>query len=75
MRVLVFAGTTEGKEISRYLADNGIWVTACVATEYGNMVMPHNDRIVVKTGRLEVDQKAEIMQDCAFVIDATHPYA
>ncbi len=75
MRVLVFAGTTEGKEISRYLADNGIWVTACVATEYGNMVMPHNDRIVVKTGRLEVDQMAEIMQDCAFVIDATHPYA
>ncbi len=75
MRVLVFAGTTEGKEISIYLADNGIWVTACVATEYGNMVMPHNDRIEVKTGRLEVDQMAEIMQDCAFVIDATHPYA
>lgn len=75
MRVLVFAGTTEGKEISKYLADNGIWVTACVATEYGNMVMPYNDRIEVKTGRLEADKMAELMQDCEFVIDATHPYA
>lgn len=75
MSVLIFAGTTEGKEISCYLAENGTWVTVCVATEYGNMVMPHNDRIKVKTGRLEADQMAEIMKDCAFVIDATHPYA
>ena len=75
MRILVFAGTTEGKEISSYLAENGICVTACVATEYGNMVMPHNERIEVKTGRLEVDQMADIMQDYSFVIDATHPYA
>jgi len=75
MRVLVFAGTTEGKEISSYLAENGIWVTTCVATEYGNMIMPQNDKIEVKAGRLEVEEMAELMQDCEFVIDATHPYA
>lgn len=75
MRVLVFAGTTEGKEISNYLAENGIWVTTCVATEYGNMVMPKHDKIEVKIGRLEVEQMAELMQNCEFIIDATHPYA
>ncbi|HEY5585640.1 MAG TPA: precorrin-6A reductase [Ruminiclostridium sp.] len=75
MRVLVFAGTTEGKEISSYLAENGILITACVATQYGEMVMPHNDRIEVRIGRLEAEQMADIMQNCEFVIDATHPYA
>jgi precorrin-6x reductase len=75
MKVLVFAGTTEGKEVSSFLSENGIFVTACVATEYGNMVMPTNDRLEVKTGRLEVEQMAELMQDCVLVIDATHPYA
>lgn len=75
MRVLVFAGTTEGREISHYLAENGIFVTACVATEYGSMVMPHNNRIEVKTGRLETEQMSELMQGYELVIDATHPYA
>lgn len=75
MRVLIFAGTTEGKEISGFLAENGIWVTTCVATEYGNMVMPQNDKIEVRTGRLEIEQMAELMENCEFVIDATHPYA
>ncbi len=75
MKVLVFAGTTEGKEVSNFLSENGIFVTACVATGYGNMVMSTNDRLEVKAGRLEVEQMAELMQGYALVIDATHPYA
>ena len=75
MKILVFAGTTEGREISEFLADNGIVVTACVATEYGNMVMPVNDRIEVKTGRLDSKQMAELLSGYSIIIDATHPYA
>lgn len=50
MKVLVFSGTTEGREISQFLADKGAAVTACVATEYGNMVMPSGSGIEVRTG-------------------------
>ncbi|AEY65212.1 precorrin-6A reductase [Clostridium sp. BNL1100] len=75
MKVLVFSGTTEGREISQFLADKGVSVTACVATEYGNMVMPANSRIEVRTGRLSEEQIAQMVADYSFVIDATHPYA
>jgi precorrin-6x reductase len=75
MRIAVFAGTTEGREISLFLAEKGVTVTACVATEYGNMVMPDNDMIEVRTGRLDEQQMAEVIDGCSLVIDATHPYA
>ncbi len=75
MKVLVFSGTTEGREISQFLADKGVSVTACVATEYGNMVMPSDSRIEVRTGRLTEEQIIKMVSDYSFVIDATHPYA
>ena len=75
MKVLVFSGTTEGREISQFLADKGVAVTACVATEYGNMVMPSDSRIEVRTGRLTEEQIIKMVSDYSFVIDATHPYA
>ena len=34
-RILVFGGTVEGRRISDYLKQNGIYHTVCVATEYG----------------------------------------
>jgi precorrin-6A/cobalt-precorrin-6A reductase len=75
MKIAVFAGTTEGREISQFLAEKGVAVTACVATEYGNMVMPNDDMIEVRTGRLDEQQMAEVIDSCSLVIDATHPYA
>ena len=35
-KAIVFAGTTEGYEISRFLSENKVSVLACVATEYGS---------------------------------------
>lgn len=75
MRVLVFAGTTEGREITEFLAENGVEVTACVATEYGSMLMPFHESIEVRAGRLTQEQMEALLKDYAFVIDATHPYA
>lgn len=34
-KVIVFAGTTEGYEISRWLSEKKVSVLSCVATEYG----------------------------------------
>ena len=42
--ILLFAGTTEGRNLSECLAASGIAHTLCVATEYGEIVLrehPH----------------------------------
>lgn len=75
MQAVIFAGTTEGREIAVYLAEKGIQVKACVATEYGGMVMPGIAGLEVLTGRLETEQMAALVRNCSFVVDATHPYA
>ena len=38
-KIVIFAGTTEGRRLSEILADAGIAHTVCVATEYGEIVM------------------------------------
>ena len=36
MKVVIFSGTTEGRKLSRLLAEAGAKVTVCVASEYGS---------------------------------------
>ena len=38
-KILIFAGTTEGRKLSEYLAEAEINHTICVATEYGAIVL------------------------------------
>ena len=38
-KIVIFAGTTEGRRLSEILADAGIAHTVCVATDYGAIVM------------------------------------
>jgi precorrin-6Y C5,15-methyltransferase (decarboxylating) len=80
-KVLVFAGTIEGRSIARFLADQGIPVHACVATEYGEEVIKEDqeasENLTVTCGRLEPEQMQALMEHMGegLVIDATHPYA
>ena len=39
-KLCVFAGTTEGREIAEFLAEQSADVTVCVATEYGETLLP-----------------------------------
>ena len=78
--ILIFSGTSEGRELARRLADNGISVTVCVATEYGQEVMAQEEdsrQIRVRTGRINEEQIRELLadHDWDFVVDATHPFA
>mgnify|MGYP003162846139 CR=1 FL=1 len=52
-KVLVFAGTTEGYEICRFLADHKIETKGFVATEYGSKSLTENEFLTVQTGRLD----------------------
>lgn len=85
-RVLVFAGTSEGRELALWLCENGFFARICVASQYGADIlqkalweMPAEaaGQIEITAGRLEEAEMEEILQNESFlaVVDATHPYA
>ena len=81
-KVLIFAGTVEGRLVAEYLAAANIPVLVSVATAYGAQLLeqsfdyPHPD-LQITQGRLDMEEMERLMQqeDCELVIDATHPYA
>ena len=75
MNVVVFSGTTEGRELSRQLAALGIEVTVSVATPLGQEEQGSAPGVTVRCGRLLPDEMAALLGDAALCIDATHPYA
>lgn len=76
-KVIVFAGTTEGYEISRFLAAHQIYVTACVATDYGKKSLMEDTYLKVQAGRLNQQEMEKLLEQetPSLVLDATHPYA
>ena len=87
-KIVIFAGTTEGRRLSEILADAGIAHTVCVATEYGEIVMrEQTDAEAARTkeqpfvslhrGRMDREQMEEFLRNEGYeiVVDATHPYA
>lgn len=75
--ILIFAGTTEGRELSEYLAVAGIAHTLCVATEYGEIVLKEHPLVKVHKGRMNQEEIEVYIKAGNFgaVVDATHPYA
>lgn len=76
-KLCVFAGTTEGRELAELLADQPVEVTACVATEYGEALLPPRERLTVSNRRLTAEEMEALLRREHFdlVVDATHPYA
>lgn len=76
-KICVFGGTTEGRELVEFLNAQPCEVTACVATEYGQALLPEAERLTVSARRLPADEIKALLTDGHFdlVIDATHPYA
>ncbi|MBE5865048.1 MAG: precorrin-6A reductase [Lachnospiraceae bacterium] len=76
-KVLIFAGTTEGRKLSECLAKAQVAHTVCVATEYGEIVLKEHPLVSVHKGRMNREEIREyiVSNDFAAVVDATHPYA
>lgn len=87
-KIVIFAGTTEGRRLSEILADAGIAHTVCVATEYGEIVMREQmdaeaagakkqPLVFLHRGRMDRKQMEEFLCNEGYdiVVDATHPYA
>ncbi len=75
--ILIFAGTTEGRQLAQILSENHIPADLCVATEYGSAVLPPLPGIYVHEGRLEVTGMKSLYEQChtKIIVDATHPFA
>ena len=76
-KICIFAGTTEARRLVELLSTQLVSVTACVATEYGETLLPDADNVTVRSGRIPASEIIQLFSDTKYdlVIDATHPYA
>ena len=76
-KVLLFAGTTEGREIAQGCRGTDIDLTVSVATAYGETLIEPADNVHVISGRKDETGIAALIRDteAELIIDATHPYA
>lgn len=73
----LFAGTTEGRRLAELLRETPLSAYVCVATEYGETLVPQGGNIEVHAGRLNRAEMAELFAREKFrlIVDATHPFA
>ena len=79
---LVFAGTSEGRQLAGFLKKHHIYAQLCVATEYGEELLESeiSEYVQVHTGRMSESEMEHRIRELAenglkAVIDATHPHA
>ena len=76
-KICIFGGTTEGRKLAEFLSGQPCDVTVCVATDYGQTLLPEGEHVSVSAKRLPVGEIVSLLTEHRFdlVIDATHPYA
>jgi len=73
--IILFGGTSEGRQIAESLYNNGIDALVCIATDYGKTLLPKGLR--TNAGRLSLAEIKRLFAEehPRTIIDATHPYA
>ena len=76
-KVIIYAGTTEGRRLAEYLLRYGVRVHVCVATAYGESLLTKNENLTVSHERQDQSQMEAFIESFGpdYVVDATHPYA
>lgn len=76
-KVVIFAGTTEGRNLAEYLDRQNVKIHVCTATEYGESLIPKSKNIESSGNRLNKEEIEELirMKKALIVVDATHPFA
>lgn len=74
-RLLIFGGTTEGREQALAARERGNEVLVCVTSDYARELLPRD--LPCHVGAMDETRMAELMADFApdRVLDATHPFA
>ena len=77
-KLLLFAGTTEGRELAEFLDRQGVSCHVCAATEYGGQLLDEGTcGHKIHSGRLDEAGMEALMrrEEIRMAVDATHPYA
>lgn len=76
-KILIFGGTSEGRELAQFCSENNIKAYVSVATDYGAELIEDLKNITVLNGRKDEKQIEAFITENKIetVIDATHPYA
>ena len=76
-KILIFAGTTEGRELAEFAGGLKVQALVSVATEYGKTCLDDCDNIQTFVGRMDEGQIEAFIREekVELVIDATHPFA
>lgn len=75
MKLLVFGGTTEGRDLCRRLLALPVDVTVSVATPLGAEELEESERLHVLIGRKTAPEIEALAREYDLCVDATHPYA
>ncbi len=76
-KLVIFGGTSEGRELAEWSADQGFDTVVSVATQYGRQVVADRPNLKICEGRLDRERmKAFLLREAPdLVVDATHPHA
>ena len=58
-KILIYAGTTEGRRLAEFLVKREVSVHVCVATEYGESLLPEGSNITTTHERMDENQMIE----------------
>ena len=61
-KVLLFAGTSEGRLLAKKLLASEYLVHICVATEYGREVLESHEHLTIHEGRMNVSEMEQLMK-------------
>ncbi|MGL5436742.1 MAG: precorrin-6A reductase [Lachnospiraceae bacterium] len=77
IKVIIFGGTTEGRELAQFCVRYQVPALVCVASEYGGRLLPDHPCLNIHTGKLDEAGMISLIETHhpKFIIDATHPYA
>lgn len=75
--VVIFGGTSEGRELAEYAEIHRVPVLISVVSGYGESLLKESDLVQVHTGALDEAAMRQFLKEAApkLVLDATHPYA
>lgn len=76
-KILIFGGTSEGRLLARFCAENYIHAYVSVTTEYGAELLGSSEFLRILTGKMDFTAIRDFItsHEIETVIDATHPYA
>lgn len=76
-KVLLFAGTSEGRLIAQNLTGKMLQLDISVATPYAAELLPSSENVRIFSQRLDKEQMTALLKEGHYdlVLDATHPFA